>query len=837
MCGISAVLINIPVKFATDTNDEIEQKEAENTIKSSASKPKDSAFPLSVASAVQYFQHLCEANLFSRGPDVQSTVILPLNSSSFLLLTGSVLHLRGDLIGPTKQPIVSSSGNFLCWNGEIFGGEISVGEHDNDTQQLYNALQSIDSKTEEPAAIYDVFNSIEGPFAFLYYHAKSQTLYYGRDKQGRRSLLLSNKSYDPSDIPSAVSNLTIMSSVSLLDNEETAKFHCSAALEALEWEELCTTGIFSINFSATSADSHQSVHHFWPHILQSNSKLPAKVNSQLCRSHLVSKDILQFPRVPAVLSAENQQAIASQRLITRETVYSLNLTNIYEKFLHFLSLSVRRRVISAQKFDKFHSRIGILFSGGIDCTLLARLADLNCAENENIDLINCCFAGDLAENSVAKYCPDRATAINSYLELKALNPRRNYRLILISIRLSDIEQQKAHIIRLLRPQATIMDFNISTVLWFAARGRGRIYSPEENSSRFITSEFCRYQLDYSHLHSSHNKREKIEGKQQDAEERESVGEMGIHEEIKQEKSKMSQPALSSRPETKPESAESPESSADGQNAGQSKPRSSAQTNPLHGYRWNRGDKKLKYQQQRAEEDQRKKLAELKQKESVMNQAKSAEEEEEIESTPGLADYIQSAENNLNSENSTELYTSHARILLVGIGADEQLAGYGRHKTTYRKQGLAGLNAELERDCKRLWKRNLGRDDRIVSDSSREARHPYLDEQFIELISSLRLDDICNLDLAAGIGDKQILRIVSAMCGLNYSSSLVKRAMQFGSRIANRKVAGYVAMNNCIEINQIVNPLFLHPSNRPQQVKISDELNKKKTKHLYDRRKD
>lgn len=34
------------------------------------------------------------------------------------------------------------------------------------------------------------------------------------------------------------------------------------------------------------------------------------------------------------------------------------------------------------------------------------------------------------------------------------------------------------------------------------------------------------------------------------------------------------------------------------------------------------------------------------------------------------------------------YNSSARVLFVGSGADEQCAGYGRHKTKYRLGGYA-----------------------------------------------------------------------------------------------------------------------------------------------------
>ena len=65
--------------------------------------------------------------------------------------------------------------------------------------------------------------------------------------------------------------------------------------------------------------------------------------------------------------------------------------------------------------------------------------------------------------------------------------------------------------------------------------------------------------------------------------------------------------------------------------------------------------------------------------------------------------------------------------LLGSGADEQLGGYGRHRTVFRKEGWRGLAAELRAERERLWLRNLGRDDQVISDWDREARHPYLDE--------------------------------------------------------------------------------------------------------------
>ena len=131
-----------------------------------------------------------------------------------------------------------------------------------------------------------------------------------------------------------------------------------------------------------------------------------------------------------------------------------------------------------------------------------------------------------------------------------------------------------------------------------------------------------------------------------------------------------------------------------------------------------------------------------------------------------------------------IYQSTARVVLVGMGSDEQLGGYSRHLNSYNRLGWAGLINEIKVDILRISERNMGRDDRVISDHAKEARFPFLDENVVLFLNSLPIWKKTILSLPRGVGDKLLLRLCAYRLGLKSSAALPKRAIQFGSRIAH-----------------------------------------------------
>ena len=83
-----------------------------------------------------------------------------------------MLSLRGGSSQQcTKQPLCDKNGNVLLWNGEIFSSDLVIVKDDeNDAQILLNKLGQSNNNHED--FLFKIFESIKGPYAFIFYEKK-----------------------------------------------------------------------------------------------------------------------------------------------------------------------------------------------------------------------------------------------------------------------------------------------------------------------------------------------------------------------------------------------------------------------------------------------------------------------------------------------------------------------------------------------------------------------------------------------------------------------------------------------------------------------------------------
>jgi asparagine synthetase B (glutamine-hydrolysing) len=145
------------------------------------------------------------------------------------------------------------------------------------------------------------------------------------------------------------------------------------------------------------------------------------------------------------------------------------------------------------------------------------------------------------------------------------------------------------------------------------------------------------------------------------------------------------------------------------------------------------------------------------------------------------------------------YTSPARVLLSGLGSDELLGGYGRHRTTFKCGSWPALidevcifvgpaysakaKLQLQSEIDRIPMRNLGRDDRVISTHGKECRYPFLSLDFVSFAAGLPVHMKTDPRAEPGVGDKLLLRLMMWKLGLFEASARHKKAMQFGSHSA------------------------------------------------------
>lgn len=355
------------------------------------------------------------------------------------------------------------------------------------------------------------------------------------------------------------------------------------------------------------------------------------------------------------------------------------------------------------------ARVAVLFSGGIDSMVVACLAHRHVAPHEPIDLINVCFDRETPS-------PDRLGAIVGRRELQARHPERVWRLLLVDLDYDEVKAHEDHIKRLIivrsqsqlsprqismaviyllvnisdglisrspvQPCATPMDFNIACAFWFASRGVGVIFHDDGAPVPHDTPEPVNGKtglLRYATADSTRREyTEEEEAMQQN--------------EADQEEGKLQCPAPRCRRTLK-------KGCVYGicRNCCLQRQRQRDEAEEGEGIRCRVHKLKPKKPKGGPQAD----AAEEKEDSEAMSKEVSVEREEPPspppEELPPLAVEPVKA-------GDARVYRSCARVLLLGVGADEQMGGYGRHRAAFEKRGFAGLEKELALDQGRLWTR-------------------------------------------------------------------------------------------------------------------------------------
>ncbi|XP_074094165.1 asparagine synthetase domain-containing protein 1 isoform X2 [Cotesia typhae] len=419
---------------------------------------------------------LIKDNISKRGPDKLSSYSQTLNDQLLGNFAAGVLWMQGP--EPKVQPCVDDEGNILLWNGDIFSGPLKI-ENKSDTSALLTHLKL--SKN-----ILETINLIEGPFSLIYYQKSTNLLYFGRDFIGRHSLLVKivkNKSF----MLASTANKNIDNII-----------------------ELSACGIFIMdcnnsNFDLSCYPWHASHQRCQMILNDLNLPINITVKKSVLSLKLTDNAVEPIPDdlfyFEAGLDTKNVKKAMSKLLKNPEIDERVeSLWKLLKKSIEvriklkpqYCKNCIKLILANEINFKCNHSKIGILFSGGLDSTILAAIANEYVPDTESIDLINVAFEKKLNSNGEKNKLnagvsifdvPDRITGRQAFKELQKLYPSRNWNFIETNVSRKELEDCCENIIcHLIYPLKTILDESLGCAVWFASRGSGLLSNQESYES-------------------------------------------------------------------------------------------------------------------------------------------------------------------------------------------------------------------------------------------------------------------------------------------------------------------------------------------------------------------
>ncbi|CAO1416225.1 unnamed protein product [Diamesa hyperborea] len=396
------------------------------------------------------FKHV-EKLLRNRGVNANKTIY-----KHQILFNAAVLWQQGDQ--PCIQPLENDTGNvILLFNGDLYM-EILENSVKSDTEYLFDLIKKCETEDE----LLDVFRIITGPFSIICYFQSK--LYFARDSLGRNSLLV-GKIQDKKWFLSSV-----------LDSSG----------EPLEAIELPPLGVYSYdittkNFKLYPYQNLEVHEHYKEQFSLVNNFLSdaIELSATVILPHWMNKpNDNEFNFSFDNLELENNEQLFERLLQHPEVLKAC------DTFINLLSQSVKNRVERRPNFCKDcitsmntkcqHCKLGILFSGGVDCTLIAVLADKFLDKSESIDLMNVSFekASNKNPNEINWNVPDRLTGLQTLQDLQILLPDRKWNFVEINIDRKELNENMKKLSSLVFPLNNILDESLGAALYFASRGQG-----------------------------------------------------------------------------------------------------------------------------------------------------------------------------------------------------------------------------------------------------------------------------------------------------------------------------------------------------------------------------
>ncbi|CAL9731993.1 hypothetical protein MOUN0_M10374 [Monosporozyma unispora] len=169
--------------------------------------------------------------------------------------------------------------------------------------------------------------------------------------------------------------------------------------------------------------------------------------------------------------------IQSQFTVTsKEDPEQLSLNTTINELYETLSLAVNKRIESIHPKHIENSPIAILFSGGLDCSVLVALICQHLTQKNKqivIELLNVAFENPRTGLQPCD-APDRKLAIQSATFLQELFPTITIHLVEIDVPYDTYLEVRPHVIDLMYPKQTEMDLSIAIAFHFASGGVGFI---------------------------------------------------------------------------------------------------------------------------------------------------------------------------------------------------------------------------------------------------------------------------------------------------------------------------------------------------------------------------